>query len=99
MTSTLFTHLYARPELFKKEQPVFLRKPEEETDDASRKALAHLLELIGRGPFRVLRIMDTPSSKAAPQCITLANPGSDTPLGDQDGALMLSGYYLTSDSQ
>ncbi len=99
MNSSLLSHLHARQELFRKGQLVYLRKPEEETDDNSRNALSHLREQIGSGPFRALRITDTPSSKAASQRITLANEGSDTSLQTEGGPLELSGYYLSSELQ
>lgn len=99
MSFSLLSKFYARPELFRKNQPVYLRKSDEEADEDSRRKLSHLREQIGSGPFRVLRITDTPSSKAAPQCVTLADTGSDAPLRTEDGPLELSGYYLSSDPQ
>lgn len=93
---SLLAHLYARPELFRQGHPVYLRKPEEETDEDASKALAHLREQIGGGPFCALRIRDTPDSGAAPQCITLSQLGSNTPMQDQHEPLTVCGYYLAS---
>ena len=99
MSQSTMSSLYARPELFRRDQEVYLRNPEEEGDLESKGALTLLRERIGSGPFRALRILDTPSSKAAPQCITLAEPGSDTPLRTDDGPLQICGYFLSSTPQ
>lgn len=97
MSSSLLSGLYARPELFREGQTVYLRNPKEEDNNDSRDALANLVEQIGRGPFRILKLTVTPFSKSAPQRITLANKGSGTSLVTEDGPLELSGYYLSSD--
>lgn len=99
MRSSLLGHLYARPELFRRGQLVYLRNSDGESDDGSKNALKHLRDQIGGGPFKALRIQDTPDSKAAPQRVTLANTEEDKPLMTEDGPLQLSGYFLSRDPE
>ena len=99
MSSSVLAGLYARTELFRQGQHVYLRKPGEESDGDVRNALTNLRGKIGSGPFQVLRVVDTPSSKNAPQRIVLAELGSNTSLQTGGGPMVISGYYLSTDPQ